>query len=199
MYSVFEALSCASLLGVLLGAIYTVFSIFLLLIGDQKKIPPSRLPDSVELPLLKKVRIAPKHRCIEKRIFVLIRFLFDIFFFTITGILMAVFVYSVGGVLRLSYMTVAFLSCIAFCMTLGKLLLLLAAYIRFCTILAFLYLSFPIRLLLRFFCFAFAAFHVRMQKIFDAVYIYVYAVCAKRRYRDAEKSWHTMVENVTAR
>lgn len=193
MYSVFEALLYASLLGAALGLLYSLLAVVLLFLGDKKQRHPSRLPDAVELPLLKTVRIANKNGKFKARFFAVIRFLFDILFFFFCGMTLAVFVYSVGGIFRISYIVAVLLTAVLFCLTVGKLLLFFADYIRFCTIVTLLYVSLPFRLLFSFIFTAFSTLLLQFYKLYVIIYTKVYIIRSNGRHRNMERKWQGAV------
>lgn len=193
MYSVFEALLYALLLGAVLGFLYSFLAVILLFFGDKRSRYSSRLPESVELPLLKKVCFTSKNGRFKERFFSVIRFLFDILFFSLGGMMLAIFIYSVGGILRLSYIVAVLFACVLFCFTVGKLMLFFADYIRFFMIVVFLYLSLPFRWLFTGIYAFFSIFLLQFRKLCVTIYTKVYIIRSNGKYRNAERKWQGAV------
>ena len=106
---------------------------------------------------------------------------------------LAVFVYSVGGILRISYIVAVLLTAVLFCLTVGKLLLFFADYIRFCTIVTLLYISLPFRLLFSFIFTAFSTLLLQFYKLYVIIYTKVYIIRSNGRHRNMERKWQGAV------
>ncbi len=131
MYRVGEAILLSLLLGAFLGLFYV--AIRMILTAATVVAPPDFLPKEkrLSLPLLGELSVIPPERKRGAFFRFFLVFLFDIFFFLIAGAALSVFVYSVGGIFRLSYLAGAIFGFALFRLTAGRLLFFFWAYLLF--------------------------------------------------------------------
>ena len=179
MLSIGKAILYAAALGVALGLLSSLISAFCLLLGDG--LHKSRIPEVITVPVLKTVRIPHAGRN-GKRFFSVLRFFLDIVFFLIFGVSEAIFIYGVGGILRVSYIVVTAAFCLCVRFTIGRLILGIADYLHLAIVLLFLYASLPIRIGL--------SFAIRfLFRGWELLSFRLYGRIAKRRARISDGRW----------
>lgn len=139
MFSVGQALLYALLFGFALGAFQSVLFIISMLCGAGSPEPPLGARETVTLPLIGACPFIKKGGKAKKAYSATLFFIADILFFTLAGVALAVFVYSVGGIFRLSYVFFALCGLFLFSRTFGRLLSSAMAYILFFLRVVFLY------------------------------------------------------------
>ncbi len=143
-----EAILYSLLLGFFIGIIYTairIFSIFLFAAPASDGYLSRKALTLPKLGTLPVVRPPRKRGRIYR---FLIGFALDLFFCLLAAVLLSVFVYSVGGIFRLSYVTLAVIGLLFFVFTLGKwteaLFLLILFGLRVLFLYLYHFLSIPI-------------------------------------------------------
>ena len=144
-----EAIGFSFLLGIFLGLFYCGIRIFCMLCQAGAPVKPMGVPETVELPVLGKVSFWSSVSGGRKIYRNVIYFVTDLLFFLTSGVAVALFIYSVGGVFRTAYIAGVLLG-FFFCQCTGnRFLLSAAAYILFGLRVFFLYfrwlLLWPIR------------------------------------------------------
>ena len=169
----------------LLGVSYVFLVYIRILLGGERVSSFEKIPEAITLPILKERKVFPKRKASLRVYGKLITFLLDIFYFFLCGAVISVFVYSVGGVFRLSYVLLALAGAVLFSMTLGKLLLKGSPWVLLGVKILFWYCTYffllPIRL-----------FFIGIKLVFRKVQLIFCSLCDKIRIeiynRNAERS-----------
>ena len=203
MYSVGEAMLFSLLLGALLAIGYILFAYIRMLLGGGCPLSLEGVKESVRLPLLSEKKPFPKEKG-GKRIYRhILTFLLDVLYFFILGTVLSVFVYSVGGVFRISYITLAAFGFILFYLTVGRIFIFASPFILLGLKIFFWYLAYfpllPIRLVFRGIKFVFSKVRLIFISVCDRINIEIY----DRRNRRSEdafgKEWEQTIREVNAR
>ena len=123
MLSVGEAMLFSLLLGALLAGIYIVFAYVRMLLGGGCPASLCKMPEVICLPILKERKTFPKEKGRKQVYSKILTFLLDVLYFFLCGTALSVFVYSVGGIFRISYVTLSVIGFALFRVTLGGLCL----------------------------------------------------------------------------
>ncbi len=131
MYHLGEAILLSLLLGAFLGLFYVLLRIMLLSLTVISP-PPFLSKDTVfSFPLIGEKALFPPQKKRGRIFGFFVIFFFDIIFFLCLSFALSIFVYSVGGIFRLSYLTGAFFGFLIFYFTVGRLLFLFWGYVLF--------------------------------------------------------------------
>ena len=173
------------LLGVFFGFCYVLLAYCCLLFGRESPVSLEGAPKTLCLPILKERQTFQKPKESLRLYRKILAFFLDICYFFFCGTLLSIFVYSVGGVFRLSYVTLALAGAVLFSMTLGKLLLKGSPWVLLGVKILFWYCTYffllPIRL-----------FFIGIKLVFRKVQLIFCSLCDKIRIeiynRNAERS-----------
>lgn len=197
MLSVGEAILFSLLLGAFLGLLYSTSRYLCMLLGAGVPSFSENLPKSVKLPLLGERSVLPKESRFRKGYRNVLYFLIDVLYFFFCGTALSVFVYSVGGIFRFSYVTGAIIGFVLFSLTVGRLLSSVSVWILFFIRVLFSYcfyvVSFPFLLLFRIFSAAFLKLRLLFLRLCDKIKIEVYDRKEKNSGFAFGKEWEDTV------
>ena len=169
MYSLGEAMLLSLLLGAFFGLLYTGFRIFLLLFSASAPVLTLGQKKELVFPLIGAVPLSRKSTGTGRVLYSVFCFLFDLLFMFTVGVLLSIFIYSVGGIFRFSYLLLSLVGCVLFSLTLGRVLYSFAGWILFFTRVGFRYLFYFWALPLRFLCRAMRLFFSKTVLLFHRV------------------------------
>lgn len=203
MFSVGEAMLLSLLLGALLAVGYIFFAYIRMLLGGGCPVSLDKYKTPVRLPLLSEKTLFPLEKGGRHIYRQILTFLLDILYFFIFGTALSVFVYSVGGVFRISYVTLAAFGFFLFYFTVGRIFVFATPYVFIGLKIVFLYLAYffllPIRLLFLGAKVVFSKVRLIFCLLYDKINIEIY----DRRIRRSEdafgKEWEQKIREVNAR
>jgi len=203
MLSVGEAMLFSLLLGALLGFFYVLVAYVRILLGGESSRAFEGLPKSVCLPILKERQTFPAKKGTFRAYGRALTFFLDICYFFFCGTVLSVFVYSVGGVFRISYVTFTIVGFALFSLSVGKLLLEGSPWFLLGVKIAFWYSAYflllPTRILIMGIKFVFLKVWLIFRSLYDKIRTEIYD---RKTVRDGDvfgKEWEQCIREEISR
>lgn len=203
MFSVGEAMLFSLLLGALLAMGYILFAYIRMFLGGGCLASLEKMPLTLHLPLLSEKKPFPTEKDSRRIYRRILTFIIDIFYFFLLGTALSVFVYSVGGVFRISYVLLSVAGFFLFYLTVGRFFIFASPYVYLgfkVVCLYFLYvLLLPMRSFFRGTKFVFSKVRLIFRSLCDRINIEMYDRSIRRSENAFGKEWEQKIREVNAR